>query len=593
MQHELRAGEIGEPRGERAPQRVVAVEMEAPLAHRHAGRRDGPRLVGVAVENEAVDACDVGVVALYLAGGGMHLPAAVLRPGGEGLRTRVFAAINLREIAREAGVARSRGAWSAPEFAHGDIRLAALPQLVEGAAVGFGEEVELRLMAELFEIVRVAFGEEVGDGAAVVVEETFRVVGGFHETARQNRQKREDVITAQTAEIVAERVGPILDADFITVDQRTFKGGSRQRPRVFDDDSHHAVPGGFDGLFRHLVAFEAAPVFRRGMVVASGQRVSEADDGPFAGRRVPGELAVGGHEFGNIDDGIFCDDGGGCRAGAAGEIAVRDEIGLALHVLDALPGLEGDLDERHDGVADRDEFELVEPRVPRIETQLVAAVDQRRVADEFFEFHAVVGAVGVEARGEPIGGGQLDADRAGFEGLVELERDGIAFAGLRVARESDGLAAVAVEDVIQMLFALQRGGQLRIGGTEIDAVAGDGRKRQDGDVMVEIHDGCGLGEIDFQPFAAFRVCFGERDGLHGVLLLDPRAAAGRPARAVVEADLHAVRRRAFDGVLDHLEPLRRKRLDIAVRDALPDVQNRETAEARLVHGVDVGLDAFL
>ena len=191
-----------------------------------------------------------------------------------------------------------------------------------------------------------------------------------------------------------------------------------------------------------------------------------------------------------------------------------------------------------------------------------------------------------------IDGGQFDADRADFERLVELERDGVAFAGLRVARELDGLAAVGVEDVIQMLFALQRGSQFRIGGTKIDAVTSDRRKRQNGDVAIEIHDGSRFREIDFQPFAAFRVCFGERDGLHGVLLLDPWTAAGRPARTVVEADLHAVRRRAFDGILDHRKPFRRKGFDIAVREALPDVQNGETAEARLVHGVDIGLDAF-
>ena len=312
-------------------------------------------------------------------------------------------------------------------------------------------------MAELFEIVRVAFREEIGDGAAVVVEEAFRVVGGFHETARQDRQKREDVIAAQTAEIIAERVGPILDADFITVDQRTFKGGSRQRAGVFDDDAHHAVPCGFDGLLRHLVAFEATTEFGRRMVVAACQRVAETDDRPFAGGCVPCELAVGGHEFGNIDDGIFYNDGSGRWIGATRKVVVRNEIGLALHVLDALSGLEGDLDERHVRLADRDEFELVEPRVPRIEAQLVATVDQRRIADEYFEFHAVVGAVDIETGRQLIDGGQLDADRADFERLVEFKCDGVAFAGLRVARELDGLAAVGVEDVIQMLFALQRG----------------------------------------------------------------------------------------------------------------------------------------
>ena len=37
---------------------------------------------------------------------------------------------------------------------------------------------------------------------AVVVEEAFRVVGGFHEAARQDRQKREDVIAAQDLVVV-------------------------------------------------------------------------------------------------------------------------------------------------------------------------------------------------------------------------------------------------------------------------------------------------------------------------------------------------------------------------------------------------------
>ena len=67
------------------------------------------------------------------------------------------------------------------------------------------------------------------------------IVGGFHEAACQNRQERNDVIATKTTKIVAERIRPVLDANFITIDKRTFKSGPRQWPRIFDDLAHHAL----------------------------------------------------------------------------------------------------------------------------------------------------------------------------------------------------------------------------------------------------------------------------------------------------------------------------------------------------------------
>jgi len=49
---------------------------------------------------------------------------------------------------------------------------------------------------------------------------------------------------------------------------------------------------------------------------------------------------------------------------------------------------------------------------------------------------------------------------------------------------------------------------------------------------------------------------------------------------------------AFDGVLHHVEPFVRSGFDVAFGDAFRDVKNGEAADARLVHGVNVGLDAF-
>ena len=126
---------------------------------------------------------------------------------------------------------------------------------------------------------------------------------------------------------------------------------------------------------------------------------------------------------------------------------------------------------------------------------------------------------------------------------------------------------------------------------DLRAVRGS-REGDDGDVVVEGHDDRRFRKGDRNLLAAIDGGFRVGDLLHGVFFLNPRAAAGRPARAVVDADFHAVLRRTFDGVLHHVKPFGRSGFHIAFRNAFRDVENCETADACFVHGVNIRFDAF-
>ena len=81
----MAACDVIEPGFARFGPSLVAAEVDAPAAHRHAWADvGGPRLERAGMENEAVDAVEPGVVAAGFEGGGGFGPGAVFGGAREG-----------------------------------------------------------------------------------------------------------------------------------------------------------------------------------------------------------------------------------------------------------------------------------------------------------------------------------------------------------------------------------------------------------------------------------------------------------------------------------------------------------------------------
>ena len=225
LQEELAARLVGDPVLRERPPRLRAVEVHAPLAHRHAGQvpAGGPRLVGEAVVDDAVDAFREDAVALRLEAVGRLLPAsrALARPARERLGRLVAPSPDVREVGGEARVADGQhaGAGRAPELAHRDVGGRAVLEVVRrAAAVGLERELQAARMALFRERARVVLGEEVGDRAAEVGEEALRLVRRADDVAGEDGVVGGHPVAAPPRELLLEALRPVLRADLVAVD---------------------------------------------------------------------------------------------------------------------------------------------------------------------------------------------------------------------------------------------------------------------------------------------------------------------------------------------------------------------------------------
>ena len=159
----LAAGDVFEPGPALLPPSAGAVEVRAPLAHRHAGPAVGPGLHGVAVEDEAIDTLAEDLVAKGFEGVGIFEPAPVLWAGrgSEGFGADNLPPINVAD--RRGELHRGTGRAADPELAHRDVgRLTALERLKRpGVRLERGHQP--MLVAKLLEMAVVVLREQIRD----------------------------------------------------------------------------------------------------------------------------------------------------------------------------------------------------------------------------------------------------------------------------------------------------------------------------------------------------------------------------------------------------------------------------------------------
>ncbi|OQA32558.1 MAG: hypothetical protein BWY56_02226 [Acidobacteria bacterium ADurb.Bin340] len=233
--------------------------MEAPGPHGHAGAHRLPRLLRVAVEDEAVDPAAVDEVAHLLERIRVVLPAPVLRACGEGLGAHKLQGI---------GVGDGRGHLAAtvihtpahPELGHRNVASPAGDQLVEPRiAVGLHGQHHPVAVGKLRVMPEVTVGEQVTDGLAVVPQEALRLLQTIHHAARERRQEGQQFVPATGLELLGHLLGPVLAVHLVTVDEDVVEDLARERPDLLNQLAQHALKMGFRGLLAHLVAFQASP----------------------------------------------------------------------------------------------------------------------------------------------------------------------------------------------------------------------------------------------------------------------------------------------------------------------------------------------
>ena len=332
------------PRLATAPTRSASARSAGPTGPStcRARGRVRPRLHGVAVEDEAVDAFAEGPVAQVLDVGRMALP--FLGVGrGERLGAEDRLAVDVGRGGHLGATVGRAELGPRPELAHRLVGLAGVGHLVaRHAVVGLDREPQ-----------PVAVGQARGNARRSSRSSRSETVcrrsqRNRSETSRLSTtrpvkagRKRQQVVAAPLLEFLAHAGRPVLRADFPTVDVRrdqhlAFPG---QRPVVGDEPAHQAVEMGLGRFLAELVALQPAAGGRRGMVVLAGRGVAEAQDEPLARGHVPGELAVGVHLRRQVDDPVARDDrfgrhGRRSRPRCGGKCCGHGRR-LALDVLDA------------------------------------------------------------------------------------------------------------------------------------------------------------------------------------------------------------------------------------------------------------------
>ena len=185
-QHSLAAGEVLHPVAALFPPRDAAIQVQAPWAHRHAGLDADPRLHGIAMEDELVDAFRELKIAqrlqrirvLRIAVG---VEAAGVRLGTNHILPAEMPTRNNKAIARIRMLVTTAG----PELSHrqiGEIRTALD---IVWAAVGFEGRLQTVSVAKLGEVAVIVVVIEVRDGSPHVPQEPFGHIVGLDHTSGQ------------------------------------------------------------------------------------------------------------------------------------------------------------------------------------------------------------------------------------------------------------------------------------------------------------------------------------------------------------------------------------------------------------------------
>ncbi len=143
--------------------------------------------------------------------------------------------------------------------------------------------------------------EEVGDGLGHVILESLGEVAG-DVFAGDDGEPGDGVVAAEVDELLAEVFGPVLGAGFVAVEEDVSEGFELGLGEILVDGVEDVLEVDLGGVSAELVAFEGVKTIGHGMGGFAGGGVAEAIDGPVAGGDGPGELALGAHVFGEVED---------------------------------------------------------------------------------------------------------------------------------------------------------------------------------------------------------------------------------------------------------------------------------------------------
>ena len=290
LQEKLAARDVINPGFSLLPPCLRALEVKAPLAHRHARPAVCPRLHRVTVEDVAVQALAVHQIAERLERIWIVLPAPMTGTCGERLRADDGFAVNVRDGRGELDGGMPLAA--APEFAHHHVSRRAALQRFKRPGVRLDRAHQTVLTAQLGEMAVVIFSEQIRDGPSHVPEKPFGDFGVVHDAAGDCRQEFKGIVAAPFLELGAKIFRPVLAPDFVAVNQRTVERLPGERADVVENFLHEARPMRVERGLAELVAFQALAFPGRGMIVRASRRVAETQNDPIARRDVPPEPAV-------------------------------------------------------------------------------------------------------------------------------------------------------------------------------------------------------------------------------------------------------------------------------------------------------------
>ena len=151
---------------------------------------------------------------------GIILPAPGRRGRGERFRADDGFAVNVRDGRGELD------GWmplaAGPEFTHHHVRRRAALQRFKRPGVRLNRIHQTVLAAEFGEMTEVIFREQIGDGAAHVPEKTLGHRRVVHDATGERGQEFQRVVAAPFLEFLAEIFRPVLAADLVAVNQRSW-----------------------------------------------------------------------------------------------------------------------------------------------------------------------------------------------------------------------------------------------------------------------------------------------------------------------------------------------------------------------------------
>ena len=612
-QEVLAAGEVVHPAAALVPPGERAVEVQAELPEAHA-RHAVVGLVRVAVKDNLVEPIAKLLVGIGLQAERVLRPAVILAERGECFARDDRLAVGvrgarrfLRVVLAALGVRRVAGVEFAaePEFALRDIHHAEALELVDGNrhanAGSLCFEDGAVFVQDFAEGPVEIFVDEIGNGAAVIPEESVCLIDIVHDAAGEGGQPFDDVIATACFELGGEFRPPSLATGLPAIDVHIIENRPEQRAEAVADPAEHSVVEMvLQRLRAEFVDLQTGGTLGDGFDFVAVRGVAEAEDGPASLGQRGLEHSPGNKIAGEVDD-FFRIDALGVRHGELGGIGCRGEgthaRGFDMDAGDAC-GLEIQVVQ---GEAARNFLELDPHEAGFL---LGESIDQLHIA----RIHRRLPAAG------------LDELAPGFS-IVADRKDGVDvflfFKEVEIQRaDGDGLGKLHGEFVVAGLrerrerhrgveFPIQRGGPIdpRHGRCDLwleihhrPVVAFERGKSQHGDIAVVMVVGARLGEGDGLEFAALDMRGGPDDFLHGEFRRDPRPARARAARGARHAELKAEALALLGGVFHQVEPERGEHAGVAVgsigQTALADVDDLGPLEADGFHGLEVFGDSL-